>query len=393
MSRTDSFVFTSESVSAGHPDKICDQISDAILDAIIWDAGVNPSYARSAVEVLATTDHLTIAGEVSASSNVVAGFDDVARGVVKRLGYDDPESGFTHDCRIVNLLHSQAMEIQEKVDDGGAGDQGLMFGYANRDTDELMPMPIHAAHMLIERIDQLRESGEMADLRPDGKCQVSVRYVDGQPKSVVKLVIAVPHRESQPKDDLEQELWTNAVDPVLHSLRLEFDGVRGPDNYVVNGGEKGDWHRGGPNYDTGLTGRKIIVDTYGGWARHGGGCFSGKDPTKVDRSAAYMLRYVAKNVVASGLSTSCEVQVSYVIGRAAPLSFTVDTNGTGVMPDQEIETLLADVFDLRPKSIATNLDLWRPIYEATAAYGHMGRQGFTWERTDMAETLARHAKG
>ena len=385
MTSSRDFVFTSESVAAGHPDKLCDQISDAILDRILT-IHPNKRFARGAIEVLATTQHLTLAGELNCGSTDMEQFTEVARGVVRRLGYTDARFNFDADhCSILNKIHPQSGEIGDMVDDDGAGDQGLMFGFACRDTESLMPMPIHAAHRLIERIDQLRESNELSYLHPDGKCQFSIRYANGKPASVERLVIAIPHEESVDKAEVAEALAERAVKPLLETLGLTYQ----PDlslktNFIVNG--TGDWHIGGPDSDTGLTGRKIIVDTYGGWGRHGGGCFSGKDPTKVDRSAAYMMRYVAKNIVAAGLADWCEIQVSYAIGLQDPLSIHVLTDGGGPLNDAALESLIRDVCELQPRKIIERLDLLRPIFESTAAYGHFGRE-FTWERTDLAGEL------
>jgi S-adenosylmethionine synthetase len=387
------FVFTSESVAAGHPDKLCDQVSDAILDQIIR-VHPQPSRARGAIEVLATTQHLTIAGELNCGSDDLTQFEDTARRVVRDLGYVDPRFDFDAEhCTIVNKLHRQSGEIAEMVEQDGAGDQGLMFGFANRDTDSLLPMPIFAAHTLVARIDELRSSGTLPYLRTDGKCQFSVRYVNDRPVAVERLVIAVPHDEGVAKNTIAGDLLEHAVKPVLSALKLDFTPDPSPaGNYIVNG--TGDWHIGGPHSDTGLTGRKIIVDTYGGWGRHGGGCFSGKDPTKVDRSAAYMARYVAKNIVAAGLADSCEIQVAYAIGRRDPLSLTIRTDGSSPLSDAALEQLVRDTCDFAPRRIIEQLDLIRPIYEGTAAYGHFGREleAFTWERTDLADELRAAAR-
>jgi S-adenosylmethionine synthetase len=388
MTQRQDFVFTSESVSAGHPDKICDQVSDAILDQIL-SVHPQPKYARGAIETLATTQHLTLAGELNCGSRDLEQFEDTARATLRRLGYTDPRFKFDADhCTIVNKLHAQSEEIADMVDRDGAGDQGLMFGFACRDTDSLMPMPIFAAHSLIEKIDDLRTSKQLPYLRPDGKCQFSVRYANGRPVAVERLVIAVPYDEDIRKETLVADLLEQAVKPALATLKLEFHPDPSPTgNFIVNG--TGDWHVGGPHSDAGLTGRKIIVDTYGGWGRHGGGCFSGKDPTKVDRSAAYMMRYVAKNIVAAGLAESCEIQVAYAIGRRDPLSLNVTTDGSGPVSDSALEDLIREVCDLSPRKIIEQLDLIRPIYEKTAAYGHFGRglEEFTWERTDLADKL------
>jgi S-adenosylmethionine synthetase len=388
MNSRQDFVFTSESVSAGHPDKICDQISDAILDQILT-IHRDPKYARGAIETLATTQHVTLAGELNCGSLDLEQFESTARAVIRRLGYSDPRFEFDADgCVIVNKLHAQSGEIAEMVDRDGAGDQGLMFGFACRDTKSFMPMPIFAAHSLIARLDELRVSRQLPYLRPDGKCQFSVRYSNGRPVAVERLVIAVPHEEGIGKDALISDLFDRAVKPTLESLSLEFTPDPSPEgNFIVNG--TGNWHIGGPHSDAGLTGRKVIVDTYGGWGRHGGGCFSGKDPTKVDRSAAYMMRYVAKNIVAAGLAQWCEIQVAYAIGRRDPLSLNVRTDSSGPLGDAALEDLIREVCDLSPRQIIERLNLRRPIYEKTATYGHFGRESaeFTWERTDLAETF------
>jgi S-adenosylmethionine synthetase len=399
------FVFTSESVAAGHPDKICDQISDAVLDAIIANDD-NPIGARGAIEVLATTQHLTLAGEYKQSKPRSRNIDfkAIARGVIQDLGYTNPAFGFDNtNCEILAKLHDQNWEIRKQVEgmdksEGNtepsqvrikAGDQGLMFGYAIRETESLMPMPIYAAHRLIQTIDLLREAGEIKGLRPDGKCQLSVRYAGGRPVELTKVVIAVPHDDSIiKKDALMCESWQKALEPLLPKWQVDFKPEPGS-NFIVNG--TGDWTVGGPSADTGLTGRKIIVDTYGGWSRHGGGCFSGKDPSKVDRSGAYMMRYIAKNIVAAGLADECEIQVAYAIGGEKPLSLTVFSNGTikSTLSDTDLKDIVWEVFDLSPESIIRSLDLFRPIYRKTAAYGHFGREEpeFTWERVDRVNEL------
>ena len=391
MSRKDSFVFTSESVAAGHPDKICDHISDAIVDAL-YRKEPDPRAVRGAVETLTTTQHITIAGEYRATNPLdddeVA---DIARSVVRELGFVDPDDGFdAATCSVDVHLHAQSSDIEAMVDGDGAGDQGLMFGYARRDTDVLMPLPIHGAHRLVERMDSLRANGTLPYLRPDGKSQLSVRYDEGKPVAIERIVLAVPHKAEVTKETVASELWEAAVAPIINDLGVPLAEGVGPKSeaYIVNG--TGAWTTpGGPHSDAGLTGRKIIVDTYGGWGRHGGGAFSGKDPSKVDRSAAYMLRYVAKNVVAAGLAEECEVQIAYAIGCRDPLSLRVDTHGTGHVSDAEIEKLISDNFDLTPRGIIEHLDLRRPIFQKTAAYGHFGREDadFTWERTDASDRL------
>ncbi len=381
----DSYLFTSESVSEGHPDKVCDQISDAVLDAII----AQDKAARVACETLVKNNLVVLAGEITARA--VVDFDCVARDVIRRIGYSD-EMGFGPDtCTVLVVIGRQSPDIAAGVDkpdlEQGAGDQGLMFGYATNETDVLMPMPITLAHRLVKRQAEVRRSGKLAWLRPDAKSQVTVRYVDGKPAGIDTVVLSTQHAPGIPYNTLKEAVIEEIIKPILPPEWI------GPDiKYFVN--PTGSFEIGGPVGDAGLTGRKIIVDTYGGMSRHGGGAFSGKDPSKVDRSAAYAGRYVAKNIVAAGLAARCEIQIAYAIGVARPVSVHVDTFGTGVISDEKIAELVRNHFDLRPRGIIQMLDLLRPIYLPTAAYGHFGRiePGFTWERTDKAEAL-REAAG
>ncbi|MEJ2106024.1 MAG: methionine adenosyltransferase [Acidiferrobacteraceae bacterium] len=379
----DSYLFSSESVSEGHPDKVADQISDGVLDAILDQ---DPA-ARVACETLVNTGLVVISGEITTKAWV--DFTDVARSTIKRIGYE-PGMGFDwQSCAVLVSLDKQSIDIAQGVDEGtgvdldqGAGDQGLMFGYASNETPELMPMPIHLAHRLTKRQAEVRKSGTLAWLRPDAKSQVTVRYEDGKPAGIDTVVLSTQHAEEISHKDLQEAVMEEVIKPVLPAEWLDAD-----TKYFIN--PTGRFVIGGPVGDCGLTGRKIIVDTYGGMARHGGGAFSGKDPSKVDRSAAYAGRWVAKNVVAAGLADRCEVQVAYAIGIAKPVSIHVDTFGTGRIGDREIAKLIQEHFDLRPKAIIQNLHLLRPIYAATAAYGHFGREdeGFTWEKTDKADAL------
>jgi len=378
------FIFTSESVTEGHPDKICDQISDAILDALIRQ---DPN-SRVAVEALTTTGLIMVAGEVTTKGYIDV--QNVARCVLRRIGYDKPEYGFNYDdCSVIVSLHEQSPDISQGVtekDDKeqGAGDQGMMFGFASSETKELMPLPIMVAHRLTMRLSQARRSGELPFLRPDGKSQVSVEYENGKPKRIHTVVVSAHHADI-PIEEVRKGIKEKVILPVC---REWMDSAT-----IIHVNPTGRFVKGGPPADTGLTGRKIIVDTYGGFGRHGGGCFSGKDPTKVDRSAAYMARYVAKNIVAAGLAEQCEVQIAYAIGVAAPVSVYINAFGTEKIPVPRIEDLVKKHFDLRPKAIIDNLDLRRPIFEKTAAYGHFGREDpdFTWEKTDKAEILRREA--
>ena len=380
------FLFTSESVSEGHPDKVADQISDAILDAILSQ----DKKARVAAETLCNTGLVVLAGEITTDAHVE--YIDIARKVIKRIGYDNTDYGIDYrGCAVMVCYDRQSPDIAQGVDEGrgldmdqGAGDQGLMFGYACNETPEYMPMPIHLAHRLVERQSMLRRDGRMPWLRPDAKSQVTLRYQDGKPFAIDTVVLSTQHSPEIEHPQIKEAVIENIIKPVLPP-----DLVKASSNikYLVN--PTGRFVIGGPQGDCGLTGRKIIVDTYGGSAPHGGGAFSGKDPSKVDRSAAYAARYVAKNIVASGLATKCLVQISYAIGIAQPTSVMVKTDGTGKIPDTAIETLVRKLFDLRPKGIVQMLDLLRPIYEKTAAYGHFGRNDpdFTWEHTDKAMAL------
>jgi S-adenosylmethionine synthetase len=383
-----SYLFTSESVSEGHPDKVADQISDAILDAILAE----DKYSRVAAETLCNTGLVVLAGEITTKAKV--DYHSVARNVIKRIGYDNTDYGIDYKgCAVLVAYDTQSPDIAQGVDEGrglnleqGAGDQGLMFGYACRETDQLMPMPIYLAHRLVERQAQLRRAGKLFWLRPDAKSQVTIRYVDGKPTEIDTVVLSTQHHPEIGHKELSEAVIEEIVKPVLPAALVSKD-----IKYLIN--PTGRFVVGGPQGDCGLTGRKIIVDTYGGAAPHGGGAFSGKDPSKVDRSAAYAARYVAKNVVAAGLAERCQVQVSYAIGVAKPTSIMATTFGTGRISDEKIEALIARHFDLRPKGIVQMLDLLRPIYEKTAAYGHFGRAEpeFTWERTDKAEALAADA--
>ena len=383
-----SFYFTSESVSEGHPDKVADQISDAILDAIL----AQDKYSRVAAETLCNTGLVVLAGEIT--SNATVDYQSVARETIKRIGYDNTDYGIDYKgCSVLVAYDKQSPDIAQGVDEGrglnlaqGAGDQGLMFGYACDETPELMPLSIHLSHRLVERQAQLRRSGKLSWLRPDAKSQVTIKYVDGKPKEIDTVVLSTQHHPEIEHAALAEAVIEEIVKPVLPR---EMIGKK--INYLIN--PTGRFVIGGPQGDCGLTGRKIIVDTYGGAAPHGGGAFSGKDPSKVDRSAAYAARYVAKNIVASGLATKAQVQVSYAIGVAKPTSIMVTTFGTGKVSDEKLEELVAKHFDLRPKGIIQMLDLLRPIYRKTAAYGHFGRNDpdFSWEKTDKAETLAADA--
>ncbi|MEH6568448.1 MAG: methionine adenosyltransferase [Halioglobus sp.] len=375
-------VFTSESVSEGHPDKMADQISDAILDAILTD----DKDARVAVETLVKTGMVVVAGEVTTSTYV--DLEDVVRNVVLDIGYDSSDVGFDGaSCAVLNAIGKQSHDIAMGVDEGddkeqGAGDQGLMFGYATNETDVLMPAPIYYSHRMVERQAQLRKSGTLPWLRPDAKSQVTLRYENGKPVAIDAVVLSTQHDPDVSQKDIREAIMELLVKEVLPAEWLHADTL-----YHIN--PTGQFIIGGPVGDCGLTGRKIIVDTYGGMARHGGGAFSGKDPSKVDRSAAYAGRYVAKNIVAAGLAERCEIQVSYAIGVAEPTSIAVETFGTGKIPDTQIVQLVREHFELRPKGLVAMLDLKRPIYRKTAAYGHFGREDsdFTWENTDKADLL------
>jgi len=378
------YFFTSESVSEGHPDKVSDQISDAILDAILAQ---DPT-ARVAAETLCNTGLVVLAGEITTNANV--DYIQVARNTLREIGYDNTDYGIDYKgCAVLVAYDKQSPDIAQGVDkahddglDQGAGDQGLMFGYACDETSELMPLPIHLSHRLVERQSQLRRDGRLAWLRPDAKSQVTLRYVDGKPDSIDTVVLSTQHDEEISLEKLREAVIEEIIKPVLPKHL-----IKGAINFLVN--PTGRFVIGGPQGDCGLTGRKIIVDTYGGAAPHGGGAFSGKDPSKVDRSAAYAGRYVAKNIVAAGLATKCLIQISYAIGVAKPTSVMVSTYGTGKISDEKIPQLVSEHFDLRPKGIVKMLNLLRPIYRKTAAYGHFGREEpeFTWEQTDKAAIL------
>lgn len=364
--------FTSESVAAGHPDKICDQISDSIVDACL---AVDPR-SRVAVETLVTTNKVVLAGEITCSGKV--DYEAIARATIKRLGYTNPQWGFSDQADVEVYIHHQSEDIAVGVDDGGAGDQGIMFGYACNETPELMPMPLMLSHQLVRNLDQARETGEIAYLRPDGKAQVVIDYVADKPKKVSTIIIAVPHDPKISKEQLEDDLWLKVVVPAVKKYLPKQVLVKKDIELIING--TGAWEIGGPASDTGVTGRKIIVDTYGGMGRHGGGCFSGKDPSKVDRSAAYACRFLAKNVVASGMADRCELRVGYVIGQAKPVSFNVETFGTAKVSDEEIKEYALSLLDMSVKNIIKKLDLRKPIYAKTAAYGHFGKEEFSWEK-------------
>ena len=407
------YLFTSESVTEGHPDKVCDQISDAVLDAILAKetelaaAGyvapsgqpADPAQVRVACETMATTGMVIVTGEIRTQAYVDV--PAIVREVLRDIGYDRANYGFDCDtCGVLNAIHDQSPDIAQGVDESweaqhgldegdpyervGAGDQGMMFGYACDETPTLMPMPVYLAHRLAERLTEVRKNGTMPLLRPDGKTQVSVRYEGGRPVHVEKVVVSTQHAEEIAHDELRAQIVENVVKPVL-----EREGVALADDAEIHVNPTGRFVVGGPMGDAGLTGRKIIVDTYGGMGRHGGGAFSGKDCTKVDRSAAYAARWVAKNVVAAGLAARCEVQVAYAIGMAKPVSVMIDTFGTNAVPEADIMAAVDATFDLRPGAIIDALDLRRPIYRLTAAYGHFGRElpEFTWERTDKADEL------
>ncbi len=382
------FIFTSESVSEGHPDKVSDQVSDAILDAILAQ---DPT-ARVACETLVTTGMVVIAGEIT--TNAVINYSEIARQTIKEIGYTDSEMGFDADtCAVLVSIDKQSPDISQGVSEGeglhkeqGAGDQGLMFGYACNETPELMPMPIQLAHELVAKLAEVRKSGKLKFLRPDSKSQVSVEYVNDKPVRIDTIVISTQHTPDVTHKQIEEGVLEEVIRKVIPAELLDAN-----TRYFIN--PTGRFVVGGPMGDCGLTGRKIIVDTYGGMGRHGGGAFSGKDPSKVDRSAAYMGRYVAKNLVAAGLCDRCEVQVAYAIGVAQPVSIMVHTFGTGKVSEDRLSELVREVFDMRPRAITEQLDLLRPIYKKTAAYGHFGRElpEFTWERTDKAAELKQKA--
>ncbi len=375
---TDRFLFTSESVTEGHPDKIADQISDAILDACLAE----DPYSRVACETLTCTGLVVVAGEITTKAYV--DFQTLVRDTVKKIGYDDALKGFdSNTCAVISTINRQSPDIAQGVDTGGAGDQGMMFGYATNETPELMPTPISLAHKLAAKLSEVRKNGKLPYLRPDGKSQVTVEYdANHKPVRVDAVVISTQHAEEVGNDQLRAEIQEHVIEAVIPSELLDEN-----TKYHIN--PTGRFVIGGPMGDTGLTGRKIIVDTYGGMGRHGGGAFSGKDATKVDRSAAYMARYVAKNIVASGLADRCEVQLAYAIGVAEPVSIRVDTFGTGKISEPRLIELVRENFKLTPKGIIESLNLRRPVFQQTAAYGHFGRTGdtFTWEATDKAEAL------
>jgi S-adenosylmethionine synthetase len=382
LSARDKFLFTSESVTEGHPDKIADQISDAILDACLEQ----DPHSRVACETLTATGLVVIAGEITTSAYV--DFQTLVRGVVAAIGYDNALYGFdSNTCAVISSINKQSGDIAMGVDTGGAGDQGMMFGYATNETEELMPAPISLAHKLTKRLSEVRKSGKMSYLRPDGKSQVTVEYnAENKPVRIDAVVISTQHAEHISNEELRADILKHVIQAVLPAELLDEN-----TKYHIN--PTGRFVIGGPMGDSGLTGRKIIVDTYGGMGRHGGGAFSGKDPTKVDRSAAYMARYIAKNIVASGLADRCEVQLAYAIGVADPVSVLVDTFGTGKIEAEKLEDLVRANFKLTPKGIIESLNLRRPIYKKTAAYGHFGRseKEFTWEATDKAAALREQA--
>jgi len=384
MSRQN-YIFTSESVSEGHPDKVCDRISDAILDALIAE---EPN-ARVAAETFATSGMVVIGGEVGLSDqeilrNHMGRIQQIARDCIRDIGYEQ-EKFHWNTCHVLNFLHEQSAHIAQGVDRDGAGDQGIMFGYATDETDALMPAPIQFSHAILRRLAEVRKSGAEPSLRPDAKSQLSLRYEDGKPVEVMQIVLSTQHEsEDQTSDDIRA-----IVEPYIREV-LPAEWITDKTEWWVN--PTGTFVIGGPDGDTGLTGRKIIVDTYGGAAPHGGGAFSGKDPTKVDRSAAYAARYLAKNVVAAGMAERCTLQLSYAIGVAKPLSIYIDTHGTGKLHESEIEKAINASMDLTPRGIREHLDLNKPIYQRTAAYGHFGRApeadgGFSWEKTDLIDTL------
>ena len=383
MARTDKHLFTSESVTEGHPDKLADRISDAVLDAVLEQ---DPT-GRVACETLVTTGLCMIAGEITTKG--YADFPKVARETIRDVGYTQADFGFDcHTCAVISSIDEQSADIAMGVDPGGAGDQGLMFGYACNETDELMPLPISLAHKLCRKLTDVRKTDELDYLRPDGKSQVTIEYDGGKPVHIDAVVISTQHSDRVEQEQLKREVIEHVVRPIIPGAMVDAN-----TKYHIN--PTGRFVVGGPHGDTGLTGRKIIVDTYGGMGRHGGGAFSGKDPTKVDRSACYMARHIAKNIVAAGLATHCEVQLAYAIGVADPVSVMVDTLGTGQIGEERLAEIVRNSFPLTPKGIIAYLDLRRPIFTATSAYGHFGREGegFTWEKTDKAEVLKFEAGG
>jgi len=383
-----SYLFTSESVTMGHPDKVADHISDSILDAML----AQDPRSRVACETLVKCDMAVVAGEIT--SRAVVNIPEVVRNTIKEIGYDDPELGFHYDnCAVLVSISRQSPDISQGVTEGeglhkemGAGDQGLMFGYACRETPELMPMPIQLAHKLTTRLEKMRQTRKLAWLRPDGKSQVTVEYKDGKPGRIHTVLIAAQHAPDIKHRDLRNQIIKHVVLPVMPKRLIDGD-----TKFHVN--PTGKFELGGPKADCGLTGRKIIVDTYGGWGRHGGGCFSGKDPTKVDRTASYMARYIAKNIVAAGLADCCEIQVSYAIGMAEPISVLVNTLGTAKISETRISQIVCELFPLTPKGMIKHLDLLRPIFAETSYGGHFGRElpDFTWEKTDMVARLRKAA--
>jgi S-adenosylmethionine synthetase len=383
-----SFLFTSESVTEGHPDKICDQISDALLDEYLKQ---DPD-SRVAIETLATTDLVVVAGEVTSKAKFdKKAQEEVVRRVIREIGYDKPELEFDADsCEIILRLHAQSPDISQGITanedkEQGAGDQGLMFGYATNETEELMPLPIILAHKLTKKLSEVRKSKELPWLRPDGKSQVSVQYEDGKPKKIETIVISTQHAPDVSNSEITDSILEKVIKPVCGDLWN--------DEIITHVNPTGKFEIGGPHGDVGLTGRKIIVDTYGGQGRHGGGAFSGKDPSKVDRSACYMCRYIAKNIVAAGLAEKCEVQVAYAIGVADPVSLMINTFDTGKISEEDIENIIRKNFDMKPSAIISQLDLKKPFYKKTAAYGHFGRNEseFKWENTDKADLLRQAA--
>ncbi|MEK0349123.1 MAG: methionine adenosyltransferase [Nitrosopumilus sp.] len=385
---TNSFLFTSESVTEGHPDKICDNISDAFLDEYLRQ---DPN-SRVAVETMVTTDFVAVSGEVTSKANFdQKAQEELVRKTIREIGYDNKDLMFDADtCKVDLRLHSQSPDISQGISateekEQGAGDQGLMFGYATNETEELMPMPILLAHKLIQKLSEVRRDKTLPWVRPDGKSQVSVRYEDNKPTKIETVIVSTQHAPNISQEEISKEIINKVIKPVLGNLWN--------DKIKIHINPTGKFIIGGPHGDAGLTGRKIIVDTYGGFGRHGGGAFSGKDPSKVDRSACYMSRYIAKNIVAAGLADRCEVQLAYAIGVAEPVSLYVNTFGTNKIPENQIEDLVRKNFDMKPTGIISQLNLKRPIYKKTASYGHFGRNEpeFTWEKTDKAETLKQSA--